>query len=432
MIKLYRGTIIGYLEVLEEDTEKSKEINDNCRYYKCRCKCGNIVSIQAYRLNSFSVKSCGCIVYERRSNEVIIQNENEVVLKASNSEDTFKVSAEAYKYVSKFNWLIDDRNSVKTYIHAVGEVRLTRFLTDSLNSDSRINFKNNNSLDLTYENLHTIVKRNSNDNRNLYFNKRKKTKQWYAYMTSENGRKYLGCFETRDEAVKARDKAESYINGTKFGVGDTLNSYKYITEEIKISKELERKKAEIICEPKDSLGKALEADTECKIASKEVDKYKIPLKSSKKFWWECTKGHRFSRTANYMNSIGYKCSYCNNYTNRSQQEIYLYELFNCNFDETEYSYRDIETRLELDMIIWELGIAIEFNGEYWHRNDTQQYIETKVNIARQLGLKLIIVTAYNNRMDTQISEHDNYIDIQTGITNNTDIDMLFNTILDRI
>lgn len=199
MIKLDRGTIIGYLEVLEEDTEKSKEINDNCRYYKCRCKCGNIVSIQAYRLNSFSVKSCGCIIYERRSNEV--------VLKASKSEDTFKVSAEVYNYVSKFN---------------------------------------------------------------------------------------------------------------------------------------------------------------------------------------------------------------------------------CNFNETEYYYRDIETRLELDMIIWELGIAIEFNGEYWHRNDTQQYIETKVNIARQLGLKLIIVTAYNNRMDTQISEHDNYIDIQTGITNNTDIDMLFNTILDRI
>ena len=59
----------GYLTVIEQEKEKK-----NRRiYWKCQCKCGNIISVDTTRLLSGHTKSCGCYHKEIIRNNVINQ-----------------------------------------------------------------------------------------------------------------------------------------------------------------------------------------------------------------------------------------------------------------------------------------------------------------------------------------------------------------------
>ena len=55
------GKKFNMLEVIEEDFEKEKEKNFTRRYWKCKCECGEIISLTTYQINSERNISCGCI-----------------------------------------------------------------------------------------------------------------------------------------------------------------------------------------------------------------------------------------------------------------------------------------------------------------------------------------------------------------------------------
>lgn len=52
--QIYIGDIFGKLEVIEEDT-----IKNNYKYWKCKCDCGNIISVRGTNLTSGNTTSCG-------------------------------------------------------------------------------------------------------------------------------------------------------------------------------------------------------------------------------------------------------------------------------------------------------------------------------------------------------------------------------------
>lgn len=55
------GKKFGYLTVLERDYQKDKEnLKRGSTYWKCKCDCGNIVSVLRSSLIQGSTKSCGC------------------------------------------------------------------------------------------------------------------------------------------------------------------------------------------------------------------------------------------------------------------------------------------------------------------------------------------------------------------------------------
>lgn len=56
------GNVYNRLTVLERDYTKT-----NRAYWKCRCECGNIVSVDGYSLRSGHTKSCGCYQKEQTS-----------------------------------------------------------------------------------------------------------------------------------------------------------------------------------------------------------------------------------------------------------------------------------------------------------------------------------------------------------------------------
>lgn len=59
------GKQFGYLTVIDFDCIKQSPAGKNIRYWKCKCKCGKVVSISTSHLNSGHTKSCGCYNKER-------------------------------------------------------------------------------------------------------------------------------------------------------------------------------------------------------------------------------------------------------------------------------------------------------------------------------------------------------------------------------
>lgn len=62
------GRQFYYLTVLELDIEATEQHKQNRQlYYKCQCKCGNIITTSGYHLRDGHTRSCGCLVKEHNS-----------------------------------------------------------------------------------------------------------------------------------------------------------------------------------------------------------------------------------------------------------------------------------------------------------------------------------------------------------------------------
>lgn len=75
------GAVFGRLTVLERDIEKQKQMNSNRTYWKCKCECGNIVSIVRNHLISGHTTSCGCKKYKQRAVDLTGQKFNYLTVK---------------------------------------------------------------------------------------------------------------------------------------------------------------------------------------------------------------------------------------------------------------------------------------------------------------------------------------------------------------
>ena len=86
----------GRLTVLEYDFNC-----DNQAWWKCRCECGNIVSVRGADLRSGNTKSCGCVISEGEARIIKILTENNVKFKSQ-----FSFSDLVYKKPLKYDFAI--------------------------------------------------------------------------------------------------------------------------------------------------------------------------------------------------------------------------------------------------------------------------------------------------------------------------------------
>lgn len=142
--------------------------------------------------------------------------------------------------------------------------------------------------------------------------------------------------------------------------------------------------------------------------AKEYDNEKnsIPLsairaQSAKKVWWICSGcGYSFLRAPNqrnYLNNDGTRrskglllesCPRCSagNHTSFREQAIYYY--IKKYFPDAINSYRcDWLGKKELDIFIPSLNIAIEYDGESWHKNTSKDMLKSK--LCKENGIELI-------------------------------------------
>ena len=114
-------------------------------------------------------------------------------------------------------------------------------------------------------------------------------------------------------------------------------------------------------------------------------------------WWKGECGHEWRATIASRNS-GIGCPECTKRQRTSFPEQALYYYLKQVFPNTINSYKDIfANRMELDVFIPTKNVAIEYDGVYWHGNDSSLRKEAeKYEICKKNSIRLIRVREDDN------------------------------------
>jgi hypothetical protein len=125
----------------------------------------------------------------------------------------------------------------------------------------------------------------------------------------------------------------------------------------------------------------------------ELTPQEVTAGNPKKAWWKCSvfEGHEWESTIGSRTTNSAGCPLCT-LTPRSAPEIRLaYELSALiDFDLEEHKVRLNGRLRDIDIVIRELQLLIEYDGAYWHRNKAEKDIE-KTTFMEEAGWKVIRV-----------------------------------------
>lgn len=121
----------------------------------------------------------------------------------------------------------------------------------------------------------------------------------------------------------------------------------------------------------------------------EITPEKVTYGTGKKVWWLCPEGHEYQATVLHRTS-GTNCPICNSgrQTSFAEQAVFFY---------VKKIYPDAISRytatflgkMELDIFIPSKKLAIEYDGEAWHKNDKRDREERKYAICQENGIRLL-------------------------------------------
>ena len=123
--------------------------------------------------------------------------------------------------------------------------------------------------------------------------------------------------------------------------------------------------------------------------NKELTPEDITYGSGKKVWWLCPNNHEYEATMLHR-AHGTECSKCNDgrQTSFAEQATYFYikQLYP---DALNRYSAEFLGRMELDIYIPSIKLAIEYDGEAWHKKNTIKREERKYQLCKENGIKLI-------------------------------------------
>ena len=111
--------------------------------------------------------------------------------------------------------------------------------------------------------------------------------------------------------------------------------------------------------------------------------------NDKKVWWKCPVGHDYQATILHRSS-GTKCPICNfgRQTSFAEQAIFFYvkKIYPDAINRYKASFLN---KMELDIFIPSINLAIEYDGEAWHKENSKIREQEKYKICQSNGIKLI-------------------------------------------
>lgn len=185
----------------------------------CDCECGNTIEINGDNFRRETTKSCGCLRNEKVANVCRKYNRYELLNKYgigyfSNTENTFLFSLQDYDVIKEYCWYEDNEGyartrdqKTKTYI-SMHELLLGQWC----------DHRNRNRADNRRENIVKCSQQENNINRSMLSNNtssymgvsfNKQSGKYHAYIGLPDGRKHLGFFTNKDDAIVARLRAEA-------------------------------------------------------------------------------------------------------------------------------------------------------------------------------------------------------------------------------
>lgn len=234
-LKDLSGMVVNGIKVVSRDFEKEKEMrsrskNNTGTYWKCICYCGNEFTTRVVSLKNGNTKSCGCLQRKKVSktgksnkkyNEWIIDGDTAIGI--TNNGERFVVDLEDLDKVKNICWyVIRDGyigNSGKRDKHGKKRSILIHRIIMDAKVGEVIDHKNWDRKDNRKENLRkcTVSENNVNikrrkDNTSGYTGVNKKGNKWVASISFNRKRTHLGTFETIEEAIIARKRAEEIIH----------------------------------------------------------------------------------------------------------------------------------------------------------------------------------------------------------------------------
>lgn len=123
--------------------------------------------------------------------------------------------------------------------------------------------------------------------------------------------------------------------------------------------------------------------------NKQLTPEDITYGSGKKVWWLCPNNHEYEATILHR-AHGTECPKCNDgrQTSFAEQATYFYikQLYP---DALSRYSAEFLGRMELDIYIQSMKLAIEYDGEAWHKKNTIKREEQKYQLCKENGIKLI-------------------------------------------
>lgn len=109
----------------------------------------------------------------------------------------------------------------------------------------------------------------------------------------------------------------------------------------------------------------------------------------RKVWWLCPEGHEYKATPNHR-SGGTNCPTCSAGRQTSFAEQAFYYYIKKVFPDAVNRYTGIfEKGMEVDIFIPSIKLAIEYDGEAWHKKDKHEREARKYQICQDHGIRLL-------------------------------------------
>lgn len=212
------GKRFGKLFVLCKDGQD----NYGNTIWTCRCECGKYLSVAHNKLTSKNVQSCGCLrkslTKERFSkfNKFSIDNEYGIGY-TTNTNNKFYFDLEDFHLISNYTWFEDTNEhgyrSLKARDKESGKLIKMSYLLGFKNHDHI----NRNPLDNRKSNFRSATAQENARNRSLSSKNTsgyigvswdKECLKWAAYIKIDGHIKRIGRFVNKEDAIRARLKAE--------------------------------------------------------------------------------------------------------------------------------------------------------------------------------------------------------------------------------
>ena len=230
-LEVHPGEVYGRLTVIEE--VKIPQSNGKTRRgAKCKCSCGNPkdVIVRLDGLKSGHTKSCGCLSIEKAiENGKANKKYNRYNLSGeygigyTSNEEEFFFDLEDYDLIKNYRWHIGTAGYLYSYNSITGKkIGLHRLIMNPP-KDMIVDHINRNPFDNRKSNLRICSF--AENSRNLSISKRNNTgtigvgwsnqkNKWLARIMINGKAMHLGYFDTKEEAIEARLKAELELYGT--------------------------------------------------------------------------------------------------------------------------------------------------------------------------------------------------------------------------
>lgn len=137
-----------------------------------------------------------------------------------------------------------------------------------------------------------------------------------------------------------------------------------------------------------------------------VSPYELSYGSKSKVWWKCSNNHSWQDVVRNRTSEERGCVLCKGKKSIGEQEVsrLVSELVS---NEVILNSRSVISPYELDMYVPDKGVAIEFNGVYWHsekQGKDKSYHYNKWKMCKDAGIDLVTVWEDSWRDNREVVE----------------------------